>query len=95
MGGAGDYIFVASPRTAILPPLAKVPGSVAGRTYRVRFTVAADGRVTQVDVDPPITDASYRREFLERMLAYRFYPARARDGRAVASVVTVPLHIGH
>src|SRR5439155_160071 len=28
-GGEGGYIFVASPRTAILPPLARVPGSVA------------------------------------------------------------------
>src|SRR5438309_6683154 len=34
-GDEGGYIFVAAPRTAILPPLAKVPGSVAGRTYRV------------------------------------------------------------
>src|SRR5207247_1598396 len=40
-GDEGGYIFVAAPRTAILPPLAKVPGSVAGRTYRVRFWVAA------------------------------------------------------
>ena len=94
-GGEGGYIFVASPRTAILPPLAKVPGSVAGRTYRVRFWVAADGRVTRVEVDPPITDASYGREFQERMLAYRFYPARTRDGQYVASVVTVPLRIGN
>lgn len=94
-GDAGDYIFVASPRTAILPPLAKVPGSVAGRTYRIRFWVEADGRVTRVDVDPPIGDAAYRREFLERMQAYRFYPARTRDGRTVASIVTVPVRIGN
>src|SRR5439155_546636 len=51
-GDEGGYIFVAAPRTAILPPLAKVPGSVAGRTYRVRFWVAADGRVTRVEVEP-------------------------------------------
>ena len=94
-GGESDYIFVASPRTAILPPLAKVPGSVAGRTYRLRFSVAADGRVTLVDVDPPISNETYRRDFLERMMAYRFYPARTRDGRNVASVVTVPLRIGN
>ncbi len=93
-GGEGGYIFVASPRTAILPPMARVPGSVAGRTYRVRFWVAADGRVTRVEVDPPIADADYRREFQQRMLAYRFYPARTRDGQSVASVVTVPLRIG-
>ena len=91
-GGGGDYIRVASPRTAILPPLAKVPGSVAGRTYRVRFSVAADGRVTQVDVEPPIGDAAYRREFLERMRAYQFVPAQTREGN-VASVVTVTVTI--
>src|SRR3989454_1106045 len=85
----------AAPRTAILPPLAKVPGSVAGRTYRVRFWVAADGRVTRVEVEPPIAEAAYSREFQRRMLAYQFYPARTRDGRNVASVVTVPLRIGN
>ncbi len=94
MGGGDDYIFVASPRTAILPPLAKAPGSVAGRTYRIRFWVAADGRVTRVDIDPPIRDDAYRREFVERMMAYQFYPARTRDGMNMASVVTISLRIG-
>ena len=95
MGGAADYIFVASPRTAILPPLAEVPGSVTGRTYRVRFWVAADGHVTRVEVDPPIPDGVYRRQFLERMLGYAFDPARTRDGMQVASVVSVFLRIGN
>ena len=96
--GTGDeagYIFPASPRTAILPPLAKVPGSVAGRTYRVKFWVSAEGRVTQVDVVPPIADAAYGREFQQRMMAYQFYPAHTRDGRNVTYVVTVPLRIGN
>jgi len=94
-GGEGGYIFGAAPRTLILPPLARVPGSVAGRTYRVRFWVAPDGRVTRVTVEPPITDAGYSREFQQRMMAYQFYPAHTRDGRKVASVITVPLRIGH
>src|SRR5206468_1183048 len=94
-GDEGGYIFVAAPRTAILPPLAKVPGSVAGRTYRVRFWVAADGRVTRVEVEPPIAEAAYSREFQQRMMAFRFYPAHTRDGQNVASVVTVPLRIGN
>jgi len=93
--GEGGYIFVASPRTAILPPLAKVPGSVTGRTYVVKFWVAADGRVTRVEIDPPIADAAYSREFQQRMMAYQFYPARTRDGGNVASVVLVPLRIGN
>jgi len=92
---AGDYISVASPRAAIMPPLGQVPGAVTGRTYRVQFWVAADGRVTRVAIDPPIPDAGYRRDLVERMLACQFYPARTRSGTAVASVVTVPLRIGN
>ena len=94
MGDEAGYIF-ASPRTAILPPLARVPGSVAGRTYHVKFWVSADGRVTRVEVDPPIADAEYGQEFQQRMMAYRFYPAHTRDGRSVANVVTIPIRIGH
>ena len=92
--GTGDYIFSASPRTTILPPLAQAPRSVAGRTYRVRFWVAVDGRVTRVEVDPPMPDGAYRREFLERMLAYQFHPARTRSGASVASVFTLSVQIG-
>jgi hypothetical protein len=96
--GTGDeagYIFPASPRTAILPPLARVPGSVAGHTYRLKFWVSVEGRVTRVDVEPPIADAAYAREFQQRMMAYQFYPAHTRDGRNVTCVVTVPLRIGN
>jgi len=46
-------------------------------------------------VDPPIADAAYGREFQQRMMAYRFYPAHTRDGRSVANVVTIPIRIGH
>ena len=96
--GTGDeagYIFPAAPRTAKMPPLGKVPGSVAGRTYRVRFWVSAEGRVTRVEVDPPIAEAEYGREFQQRMMAYQFYPAHTRDGRSVANVVTIPIRIGY
>ena len=78
-----------------LPPLTRVPGSVAGRTYHVKFWVSIEGRVTRVDVDPPIADAAYGREFQQRMMAYQFYPARTRDGRNVSYVVMVPLRIGN
>ena len=95
MGDEGGYILHAAPRTAILPPLAQVPGSVTGRTLRVSFWVAADGRVTRVAVDPPIADAAYNREFQRRMMAYQFYPAHTRGGRTLEDVVTVPLRIGN
>jgi hypothetical protein len=96
--GTGDeagYIFPAAPRRANVPSLGKVPGSVAGHTYRVKFWVSAEGRVTRVEVDPPIADAAYGREFQQRMMAYQFYPAHTRDGRSVANVVTIPIRIGH
>jgi hypothetical protein len=96
--GTGDeagYIFPAAPRRANVPSLGKVPGSVAGHTYRVTFWVSAEGRVTRVEVDPPIADAEYGREFQQRMMAYQFYPAHTRDGRSVANVVTIPIRIGH
>src|SRR3989442_211253 len=88
-GDEGGYIPPASLRTAVMPPLSNVPGSVLGRTYRVRFWVSAEGRVTRVEWDPPITNADYSREFQQRMMAFRFYPAHTRDGQNVASVVTV------
>src|SRR5437879_883928 len=88
-GDEGGYILPASLRTAVMPPLSNVPGSVLGRTYRVRFWVSAEGRVTRVEWDPPITNADYSREFQQRMMAFRFYPAHTRDGQNVASVVTV------
>jgi hypothetical protein len=94
-GDEGGYIVHAAPRTAILPPLAQVPGSVAGPALRGSVWVAADGRVTRVEVDPPIADAAYNREFQRRMMAYQFYPAHTRGGRTLADVVTVPLRIGN
>ena len=93
-GSEAGYIVPASPRTAILPPPGQAPGSVAGHTLRVRFWVATDGRVTRVEVDPPIVDGAYSREFQQRMMAYQFYPAHTRDGQIVASVDTITIHIG-
>jgi hypothetical protein len=94
-GIEAGYIFPASPRTAILPPPGQAPGSVAGHTLRVKFWVATDGRVTRVEVNPPIVDGAYSREFQQRMMAYQFYPAHTRDGQSVASVVTISVRIGH
>ena len=91
-GGEAGYIFPATPRWAIFPPPG-APGAVRGRSYQVRFWVTADGRVTRVEVTPPIKDAAYRRQFNERMMGYLFTPAATRDGRRVdyvASVTVIP-----
>jgi hypothetical protein len=93
-GDAGGYIFRASPRELLQPPR-HAPGVVAGRWVRVTFWVGTDGRVIRVEVDPPIPDAAYGREFQQRMMAYLFYPAHTRDGRMIADVVTISVRFGN
>ncbi|HKA60109.1 MAG TPA: hypothetical protein VKD28_15930 [Gemmatimonadales bacterium] len=91
-GGDASYIFPASPRWTIFPPPG-APREARGRRHEVRFWVTAQGRVTRVEVTPPIKDAGYRREFTERMMGYLFNPATTRDGRHVdyvASVTVIP-----
>jgi outer membrane biosynthesis protein TonB len=91
-GGGKSDIFAASPRWTIFPP-PNAPREARGRRHVVRFWVTAQGRVTRVEVTPPIKDAGYRREFTERMMGYLFNPATTRDGRHVdyvASVTVIP-----
>ena len=91
-GGGASYIFPASPRWTIFPPPG-APREARGRRHEVRFWVTAEGRVTRVEVTPPIKDRGYAREFTERMMGYLFNPASTRDGRHVdfvASVTVIP-----
>ena len=90
-GGNASDIFAATPRWAIMAPPG-APREARGR-HEVRFWVTADGRVTKIEVTPPIKDSGYRREFTERMMGYLFNPATTRDGRHVeyiASLVVYP-----
>jgi len=89
-GGDAGYILQASPKWLIIPP-ANAPTLVKGHPLRVQFWVAADGRVTRVEMQPKIADAGYRRDFTERMMGYLFNPATTRDGQPVASVYTITL----
>jgi hypothetical protein len=89
-GGDAGYILQASPRWLIIPP-ASAPAIVKGHALRVQFWVAADGRVTRVEMQPKIADAGYRRDFTERMMGYLFNPATTRDGQPVASVYVITL----
>jgi len=83
-GGDARDIFPASPRWAITPPQGMPKGK-----HEVRFWVTADGRVTRVEVTPPLKDEAFRRDFTKRMMGYLFNPARTRDGRYVDFVATV------
>jgi periplasmic protein TonB len=79
-GGNASYIFSASPRLTILPPTC-----FHGRTH-ARFSVSADGRVTDVELTPPPKDADCRENMLKQLRDNLFLPARTRDGQPVASI---------
>lgn len=91
-GGGGGVVFPPQARYSILPPLPK-PASVRGKSFRVRFWVDPTGRVTQVDVSPPIPDAEYRKRFVQLMYEYTFSPAMRPDGTPVAgeTIITITL----
>lgn len=84
-GGDAEYISPPYARTVLLP------ADCARGRFTVRFWVEDDGRVARVAVDPPPRNAGCRRAMLDKMMGYQFLPARARDGRAVASVYEVQL----
>lgn len=84
-GGDGEYISLPNPRTVIMP------ADCARGRFVVRFWVEADGRVSQVTVDPLPKDGGCQREMFDRMRGYRFDPALTRDGRPVAGVFQVSM----
>jgi len=90
-GGAASDIFAATPLCAISPPPG-APRDAHGKRHEVRFWVTAEGRVTRVEVTPPIKDSGYRREFTERMMGYLFKPATTRDGRHVDYIASVTVY---
>jgi len=89
-GGNASDIFAPTPRWAIMAPPG-APSGIRNQRYEVRFWVTADGRVIRIEVTPPIKDAAYRREFMDRMKGYVFDPATTRDGRHVDYVARVTL----
>jgi len=79
-GGGGDYIQRADMRGVIVPP-----DCLHGQ-YRVRFWVSVEGRVTRVEMTPPVGNLDCRRQTVERMMGYRFRPAKNRDGQLIPDI---------
>src|SRR5438094_6489420 len=79
-GGEGDYIQRADMRGVIVPP-----DCLHGQ-YRVRFWVSVEGRVTRVEMTPPVGNLDCRRQTVERMMGYRFRPAKNRDGQLIPDI---------
>src|SRR5947209_6157817 len=69
-GGAASDIFAATPLWAISPPPG-APRDAHGKRHEVRFWVTAEGRVTKVEVTPPIKDSGFRRECTVRVRGYQ------------------------
>jgi len=82
-GGDRGGGFAPRSRQMLLPPDA--PESIKGNEFKVRFWIDERGRVTRIEVEPRIADASYRREFHDRMRQFRFYPARDAEGNPIPS----------
>jgi len=89
-GGASD-IF--GPTPLLMPTVPAGAPPEEKRKHEVRFWIRADGRVTRIEVTPPIRDSGYRRAFMEAMWNFVFAPAKTRDGRPidyVYSIVVIP-----
>ena len=84
-GGNGAYLSRPSPRVVLLP------AACARGSFTVVFSVAADGHVAHVTVDPQPKDGSCRRAMVDKMMGYEFTPARNRNGLAVADTVSVKM----
>jgi len=89
-GGDASDIIGAKPRLIINTPVGAPPDAKGG--HEVRFWVRADGRVTNIEVTPPIKDGGYRRAFMEAMRGFLFDPARTRDGRPVDFVYRLTVY---
>ncbi len=89
-GGASD-IF--GPTPLLVPNVPAGAPPEEKKKHEVRFWIRADGRVTRIEVSPPIRDPGYRRLFMDTMWNFVFSPAKTRDGRPIDyqySIVVYP-----
>jgi len=92
--GGGDTARVSGrppePRQLILPPF-DYPKTMRGQTIQVTFFVLADGRVDHVVFGEDIPDRGYAKKLEDRMLAYRFRPARSPQGLPIPGHTTLSI----
>jgi len=89
-GGEGGTIRPPEWRGGALP-FGQTPKALRGTTVTVTFWVRADGQVDRVAMEPPIDDAKYRDYLNEVMMTFRFRPARAPSGEAVAGTKSMDI----
>ncbi len=89
-GTGGDGGTVRAPEVRVVAfPFEDAPSSIKGREFKLHFWVDAQGRVTKVEIEPAIADASFRKKLLERLHQWTFYPARTFSGAPVNGRLTV------
>lgn len=88
VGGDSGAVLAPEPR-AVLYPFERPPDNIAGRQFKLRFSVDRQGRVTRVVIEPEIAHAAFRKKLLERLMQWTFYPARTLDGTAVPGEVVI------
>lgn len=91
-GGGGGNARPPEPRDMAFP-FDNPPKELRGVSLNVTFWVRVDGQVERYTVEPEIKDRDYAKKFDEVMRAFRFTPARAPSGRAVAgrTMITITL----
>ncbi|UCG87214.1 MAG: hypothetical protein JSW71_01315 [Gemmatimonadota bacterium] len=87
-GGGRGAVLAPEPR-AVVYPVEEPPQGLSGLELVIHFWVDARGRVTKVEIDPPIEDSAYRRKLLESLRQWVFYPARTAEGRATEGELIV------
>ena len=88
-GGASDIV---GPTPLLVPNVPAGAPPEERKKHEVRFWIRADGRVTRIEVSPPIRDSGYRRAFLETMKNFVFSPAKTRDGRPIDYVYSIVVY---
>ena len=89
-GGSASDIF--GPTPLLVPNVPAGAPPEEKRKHEVRFWIRADGRVTRIEVSPPIRDSGYRRLFMETMKNFVFSPAKTRDGRPIDYVYSIVVY---
>ncbi len=91
-GSGGDASDIFGPTPLLVPNVPAGAPPEEKRKHEVRFWIRADGRVTRIEVSPPIRDSGYRRLFMETMKNFVFSPAKTRDGRPIDYVYSIVVY---
>ena len=87
-GGNRGYTYAPEPR-ALHYPVDEVPDELRGVELSIHFWVDATGRVTRIEIDPPIEDRDYLEALRETLMGWVFYPARTASGARVPGEMVV------